>query len=239
MKQFVTRLTDLDNVRQDHFVDIHQDVSAFGVMEKPEINRHYHSYFKGSKTEDAYKKRFMKHGWLNSKGTKHQVFMCKAADKYKEFANQTVDERQDAILRYLCKGNSKDEMPNVILNTLGLTEEQIKDYHDRYWKVNEQLTHGKIKDKDKKLTFKEVVVERWFASELYQQLKLEDVEYHWDVSRFCYRIERWLMDEFKCLEKNDICTPTLKKYVNYLVLDVVSSEMLQKAWHRGDMTNYF
>lgn len=64
------------------------------------------------------------------------------------YSLKECDDDVAAYMRYMCKGNSKDDMPDVkIKQGLDFTDEKIKEAHDMYWVNNQSLKENKKKRK--------------------------------------------------------------------------------------------
>ena len=46
--------------------------------------------------------------------------------------------------RYICKGEDGDDMPNIVVNTLG---ENVEELHNAYWRENARIEQGKRKER--------------------------------------------------------------------------------------------
>lgn len=64
------------------------------------------------------------------------------------YSLKECDDDIDAYMRYMCKGNSKDDLPDVkIRQGLEYTDDKIKEWHDKYWVNNASLAENKKKRK--------------------------------------------------------------------------------------------
>lgn len=63
-----------------------------------------------------------------------------------QYSLKECDADVENYMLYMCKGDSVDDMPVVWLrNGLLYTDDKIKEWHNRYWVNNEQLTRNKRK----------------------------------------------------------------------------------------------
>lgn len=64
------------------------------------------------------------------------------------YSLKECDENVDAYMRYMCKGDSKDNDPVVLIHQgQDYTEEKVKAAHDAYWVNNAALSENKKKRK--------------------------------------------------------------------------------------------
>jgi len=106
--------------------------SGFGVRETVDgANEHWHFAIRSDKKEQALRKGFLKAvpGVRGNGG--YSLAVCRDEERYE---------------RYLCKGNSKDELPEIIWSHgFDATADRIKNIHDEYWNENSAFERRKRK----------------------------------------------------------------------------------------------
>jgi len=64
------------------------------------------------------------------------------------YSLKETDDDIDAYMRYMCKGNSREDMPDIkIRQGILYTDENIKDWHDKYWVNNDSIKENRLKRK--------------------------------------------------------------------------------------------
>lgn len=145
MNCYSIRIHDANERLYDKYRSIHDQGDIFIVKELTSTNQtiHYQSYWKTDTKKDAITKRFQRLQ-IKGGGSNEQYAVTKVED---------TPEDHQRVIQYLCKGASKDELP-VVLYTNFLSDEQIKEYHTKYWLENETYRDNvkSKKDKIKELT---------------------------------------------------------------------------------------
>jgi len=106
--------------------------SGFGVRETVDgANEHWHFFIRSDKKEQALRKGFLKSvpGVRGNGG--YSLAMCRDEERYE---------------RYLCKGNSKEQLPELIWSHgFDATADRIQKIHDEYWNENAAFERRKRK----------------------------------------------------------------------------------------------
>lgn len=210
---------------------VEKDGNIVWKTKSKQCNPHYHFWIESGITNDALKKAMI--------------------EPFPEFGKgNRACSNKVPNLRYLCKGpwaslkNGKctgtRREPMVVINTMEIPEDRIKEEYENFWTQNAQDVED---SKEKKPTFMETVEERWQSSVLREKLfyEVQALRPHrvdaWDVDRMAKQVGIWLIDEFKTLKKiQDL--PVNKKYVSHLMLDIIRAEELMSAWLRSN-ASYF
>jgi hypothetical protein len=98
---------------------------------------HIHSIINPIKTVSTFRQQFLKK-YINLKGNGSY-----SLEEVKEY---------DKLIRYVCKGNSKDELPDVLYQK----DINVEELHVEYWKTNQEIKE-KIKEKKRVLTWSQQV----------------------------------------------------------------------------------
>ena len=98
---------------------------------------HIHSIISPIKTKSTFIQQFLIK-YPNLKGNKS--YSCESVKEY------------DSMIRYICKGNSKDELPDVLYHK----DIDVEEMHKDYWKVNQEIKQ-KTKEKKKMQTWSQRV----------------------------------------------------------------------------------
>lgn len=181
------------------------------------------------------------HVWLKSR-SKLQAVRANFKSTFKEHVGNRCYSIKAAPgnLQYLAKGDSEASSPDVFVNTMGVTDDELREAHDARWATaNEIEVTRSAGGGDKPPSFFEVVQRSWRQSTLYLEVRATHGGHclsRWDVDSIARRIAVWLVHEFRCMKKL-MDLPIIKKYVNLLILDIVSEEDLVKAW-LGDRPFY-
>lgn len=244
MNSILVRITKTENLDLPGLFELLKNPKfiVIGCEEYPHSNPHYHFWIQTDYKLDTVQRKLKAIEGIN--GNK---FTCKSAE---------------GNLIYICKGPltvsqiKKPDYPGVksdpviVINTMNITQEQILESHESWWANNSNLKNDKKSKKPK--TFMEVIKEWWKQDKVYEKMvnlynsrKLEiessgycvsgrKVELIHEVGR---QIGMELMGKFKALDK--LCDlPIIKKYTNYLILDIISTEELMSAWTRSSI-EYF
>lgn len=114
-----------------------KEASSFFVVKEeanPNENTHYHAVFYASSKTASLRQSFRR-AFPNHKGN--------AAYSLKE-----CDDDVDAYGRYMCKGVSRDVLPEVVCRQgLHYTDEWVRESHDEYWVNNDALKKNKLRRK--------------------------------------------------------------------------------------------
>lgn len=168
-----------------------------------------------------------------------------------DFAFSTVGDGQhdvQNIINYICKGESVDVPPVILVNTMGFTSEQIRQYQVDYWTHEKSKTcsgdkgaRAKVPSKDRKPTFMDLVQAKWEETKLNELRVLWDKSDKtiWDADNICYHTSQWLMQEFKTTFKKLQDLPVITKYTSYLVLDIFDTVILARLWSRKSPGTFF
>ena len=109
--------------------------SVVTIIVREEGDRlHIHSIISPIKTLSTFRQQFLKK-YPNLKGNGSY-----SLEEVKEYDN---------LIRYICKGNSKDDLPDVLYQK----DINIEEMHQQYWKVNQEIKEKVIKEKKKGLTW--------------------------------------------------------------------------------------
>lgn len=119
----------------------------------------------------------------------------------------TVVRKVESYMKYVAKDKK-------LFKSKGFTEQHIKEQEEKSYKKNE-----------KKLTFQEVVDEWWNVVK--PKYVWRNDYTIWDVNKMYKMLRIELVDQFKTLKKLwDL--PIIERYCNYLINDVVPTEILLK-----------
>lgn len=193
MNCFSIRLHDRKQEIYEKYKSVHDEGDILIVKELTSENKtiHYQSYWKTDIKKDAITKRLQR---LEIKaGGSNQQYAC---TKIKD-----TDQDRERMIQYLCKGENKDTLPDVLFNNF-LTDEQIKDYHDEYWMENEKLKDGKKSKKPYELSNFEKALE---YVKKYGGNPMDPVG-------ICERIISYYTEECKC-EPNDFQLKNMTKSI--------------------------
>lgn len=91
---------------------------------------HSHIVFQYSLTESTFRQKLVKKFSYLKEGSRNEYYALSTKDDLE--ANE----------RYVCKGNSKDEMPDIIGKSFQYTDELIEQRHKEYWKINDEIKKG-------------------------------------------------------------------------------------------------
>lgn len=138
-----------------------------GLFENP----HYHIVIIGAVMCEAFSKKFKRYmidrdvNYKDTgKGGKRKIYIQDGGDV-------------EALYRYFCKGFSVEEQPLVEINTVGLTEEQIEDYHNQYWEKYNNVKESDNQEKKPKSTTvnQDFVFLDWFRNKRLESYKRLDL----------------------------------------------------------------
>lgn len=108
---------------------------------------HSHMVFQYSLTESTFRQKLLKQFSYLKEGSRNEFYALSNKDDLE--ANE----------RYVCKGDSKDDEPDIIGKSYHYTDELIEQRHKEYWKINEQLNKDNlVKAKVNTETFVQYVV---------------------------------------------------------------------------------
>lgn len=136
---YAIRLDGTDHSKLTAFLD--SDGGAYLVVrELAESNSHYHAIIHSKKKLPAFRSAFVRAVLDGQHGNgAYSITRVKDIDKYE---------------RYMTKGDSEAELPVVVgRNGVKYNDEWVRETHDRYWKVNDELNA-----KRRKLSMVEAVV---------------------------------------------------------------------------------
>lgn len=131
-KRFTVRITDESDDRRDDLINkVLKKTNHFCVREVGDKTEkpHYHSLHFSGKT--TIHERLIKLGWTGN-----------ANHAFRPFEDDS-DESYLRAIAYLCKGRCQGELPEVVSNTMEITEELILEYHN--------LWYTKYRGREKKL----------------------------------------------------------------------------------------
>jgi len=190
--------------------------TAIGCYETHNDNRHYHLWLKSDVRIASLRANFKYH-FTDHKGN----------------ASYSIKEAE-GNLQYIAKGDSVQSAPVIIVNTMGFTDDELKQAHDERWRVTAELQRsgGNVRK-----SFLETVLYRWTHSSLYERWKNEyedrTVFDAIEVDRMAMQLSVWMIGEFKSMRRL-LDLPIVRKYVNLCLLEIVSAQSLNDAWHRGE-----
>lgn len=138
-KWFMLRVTDVKGDRLDQYKNSllsKCETLACREISDKEAKPHYHSVH--MTPVNTMRSRLNKLGWNGNDN--HAI----------SFLYDDTDENWLNCLRYICKGESHGVMPDIVVNTLNLSDDQIRAYHEEYWKhkVNPYAPKSKSEESD-------------------------------------------------------------------------------------------
>lgn len=167
---------------------------SIGCYECPgDANPHYHVWLFSKKTCATIRANF-----------KRYFPECKGNGSY------SIKE-DTGNLQYIAKGDEESKGAVIIVNTMGITEDELAQAHAARW----MKTRALEAKKQKGVTFLDVVEDRFdeWLEKRDEEAKRRGFEKMGEPSR--KEISRWLIDTFQCMRKLwDVGIVT--KYTNYL-----------------------
>lgn len=158
---------------------------------KEEENPHSHTIILYNKTISTLRQQLIKEFPILKTGNRNQFY--------------AISEKNDieAQERYLCKGNSLEEMPYVLTKTFKYTDEYIKKKHEEYWEINKSLKEsGPLNSgadkKPRTLTFPQYCVEE-MGNEMAKNMKYDNDDHKYLVFKHvmkCLGKKGKIIDEF-------------------------------------------
>lgn len=127
-KKFMLRVTDIADRIEDYRNVLMKKIETFAVREvgsdteKP----HYHSVHLSQR--QTLRDRLLKLGWT---GNENHAFTSFRSDE---------DEDYVGVMRYVCKGEARGKLPDIVINTIGISQEQIEQYHYDWYDVENKKT---------------------------------------------------------------------------------------------------
>lgn len=139
--RYSLRVDDGDGIRQALLAFLGSCGGSYlAVAEDSGENRHYHCYFEDRRKIGAVRKAVQRLGQIGNGG--YSLKLC--------------DSSYERYLQYMCKGESELLQPECVgKHGLLFTDEQLKEWHDRYWVDNDQIRANRLKRK--KITSASVV----------------------------------------------------------------------------------
>lgn len=135
-------------------------------------NPHVHAFFTSEKSMNTLRvslKRTFE--WINGNGS---------------YSLKECDEKHEDYLRYMCKGDGKDEKPVVLVSQgFEFSEDEIAKWHEEYWVTNSLLTANKKKRS-------EVLLRGTMVEQIEKICKEKGVRSREDISREYIRLYREL-----------------------------------------------